>query len=190
MPGAIRRHDDQLITVFTVDEFSVLRSGHLSRPLFADSRSTLPNQTPSSWGETIAQLRTLPILPIDQVSVATPRVAARSLQNRKGPADVTCPAPDVADRCSWGHLRAAGAAVNDVACPDFANVDLRLAKNFVMGTDQELEVIAQLFNIANRANYNIQSNIITASTSGQCMSLLPNINAPSRQVELAVRYRF
>ena len=81
-------------------------------------------------------------------------------------------------------------AVNEVACPGFANIDIRLAKSFAFGGAQDLEVIAQLFNIANRANYNIPSNNITATTFGQATSLLPNINAPSRQVEIAVRYRF
>ena len=81
-------------------------------------------------------------------------------------------------------------AVNDVACPGFANVDMRLSKSFRFGGAQDLEVIAQLFNIANRANYNVPNNNITAATFGQSTSILPNINAPSRQVELAVRYRF
>jgi hypothetical protein len=81
-------------------------------------------------------------------------------------------------------------AVADVACPGFANIDLRLAKSFTLGQTNEFEVIAQLFNVANRANYNIPSNNITATTFGQPTSLLPNINAPSRQVEIAVRYRF
>jgi hypothetical protein len=81
-------------------------------------------------------------------------------------------------------------AVSDIACPGFANVDIRLAKSFALGATQDLEVIAQLFNVAHRANYNVPSNNITATTFGQSTSLLPNINAPSRQVELAVRYRF
>jgi hypothetical protein len=81
-------------------------------------------------------------------------------------------------------------AVADVACPGFANIDLRLSKTFTVGQSQDLEVIGQLFNIANRANYNVPSNNITAATFGQSTSLLPNINAPSRQVEIAVRYRF
>ena len=75
-------------------------------------------------------------------------------------------------------------------CPGFVNVDLRLAKTFAFGNSQELEVIGQLFNIANRANYNIPTSNITAAFFGQATSLLPNINAPSRQVEIAVRYRF
>jgi hypothetical protein len=82
------------------------------------------------------------------------------------------------------------AAVNDVACPGFANVDLRLSKTFMLFGTHDLELIGQLFNIANRANYNVPSNNITAATFGQSTSLLPNINAPSRQVEVAIRYRF
>jgi hypothetical protein len=81
------------------------------------------------------------------------------------------------------------AAVGEVQCPGFVNVDLRVSKTFEFGT-QSFELIGQLFNIANRANYNVPSNNITAGTFGQSTSLLPNINAPSRQVEFAIRYRF
>ena len=82
------------------------------------------------------------------------------------------------------------AAVTDVTCPGFANLDLRLSKSFRFRQAQDLELIAQLFNVANRANYNVPNNNITALTFGQSTSILPNINAPSRQVEFAVRYRF
>lgn len=82
------------------------------------------------------------------------------------------------------------AAVNDVSCPGFANVDFRLAKSFAFGRAQELELIAQLFNVADRANYNVPANNITSAVFGQSTTILPNINAPSRQVEIAVRYRF
>lgn len=82
------------------------------------------------------------------------------------------------------------AAVSEVACPGFANVDIRLSKSFTIAQSQSIEVIGQLFNVANRANYNVPSNNITAATFGQSTALLPNINAPSRQVEIAVRYRF
>ena len=81
-------------------------------------------------------------------------------------------------------------AVNDVACPGFANVDLRLSKTFLFRQSQEIEIIGQLFNIAGRANYGVPSNNLTATTFGQSTALLPNINAPSRQVEVALRYRF
>jgi hypothetical protein len=82
------------------------------------------------------------------------------------------------------------AAVSEVTCPGFANVDLRLSKTFLVRQSHEIELIGQLFNIANRANYNVPSNNITATTFGQSTSILPNINAPSRQIEFAVRYRF
>jgi hypothetical protein len=82
------------------------------------------------------------------------------------------------------------AAVTEVQCPGFANVDLRFSKSFTFARSQSIELIGQLFNIANRANYNVPSNNITAGTFGQSTSLLPNINAPSRQAELAIRYRF
>lgn len=82
------------------------------------------------------------------------------------------------------------APVSDVSCPGFANVDLRLSKVFTLFGGHNMEFIGQLFNIANRANYNVPNNNITAATFGQSTSLLPNINAPSRQVEFAVRYRF
>lgn len=82
------------------------------------------------------------------------------------------------------------AAVSAVQCPGFANFDMRFSKLLNFGQTQQFELIAQLFNIANRANYNVPNNNITAATFGQSTALLPNINAPSRQVELAVRYRF
>lgn len=81
-------------------------------------------------------------------------------------------------------------AVDTVSCPGFANLDLRVSKSLQLAGRHQLEFIGQLFNIANRANYNVPNNNITAATFGQSTSLLPNINAPSRQVELAVRYRF
>ncbi|MFN8062457.1 MAG: TonB-dependent receptor [Vicinamibacterales bacterium] len=82
------------------------------------------------------------------------------------------------------------APVSEVACPGFANVDIRVSKTFAVRGSQDLEIIGQLFNVANRANYNVPNNNITAATFGQATSLLPNINAPSRQVEVAIRYRF
>lgn len=82
------------------------------------------------------------------------------------------------------------AAINEVACPGFANIDLRLSKAFEFGQSQRLEVIAQLFNVAHRANFATPANNITAATFGQSLGLLPNINAPSRQVEVAIRYMF
>jgi hypothetical protein len=82
------------------------------------------------------------------------------------------------------------AAIGGVTCPGFANVDLRLSKSFRFAQTQELELIGQLFNVTNRTNLNVPNNNITGATFGQSTAILPNINAPSRQVEFAVRYRF
>jgi carboxypeptidase family protein len=86
--------------------------------------------------------------------------------------------------------------VTQVDCPGFANVDLRFSKFFRLG-NQRAEVIAQLFNIFNRANFNVANANISAANDasgrplfGQSTSLLPNINAPSRQAEFAVRFQF
>jgi hypothetical protein len=84
-----------------------------------------------------------------------------------------------------------------VDCPDFANVDLRLSKSFRIGPSRA-EFIAQLFNIFNRANFNAPNTNIGAGNDpvtgrplfGTTTSLLPNINAPSRQAEFAIRLQF
>jgi hypothetical protein len=44
--------------------------------------------------------------------------------------------------------------------------------------------------VFDRANFNIPASNLTAANFGRPTTLLPNINAPSRQVELAVRYQF
>jgi hypothetical protein len=87
-------------------------------------------------------------------------------------------------------------AVTQVDCPGFANVDVRLSKSFRFGA-QRAELIAQLFNIFDRANLNAPQGNISAGNDtsgrplfGQSTTLLPNINAPSRQAEFAVRFQF
>jgi hypothetical protein len=81
-------------------------------------------------------------------------------------------------------------AIGSVECPGFANLDLRFSKFFSFTRGQRVEFIAQLFNVFNRANFNIPTGGMTSSLFGQPTTLLPNINAPSRQVEFAVRYQF
>jgi hypothetical protein len=88
-------------------------------------------------------------------------------------------------------------AVTTVDCPGFANVDLRLSKTFRLGS-RRAELIAQLFNIFNRANFNAPNGNVSAGNDpvtgrplfGTATTLLPNINAPSRQAEFAVRFQF
>jgi hypothetical protein len=87
--------------------------------------------------------------------------------------------------------------VTTVDCPGYANVDLRLSKTFRIGSLRP-ELIAQLFNIFNRANFAAPNANISAGNDpatgrplfGTTTSLLPNINAPSRQAEFAVRFQF
>ena len=87
--------------------------------------------------------------------------------------------------------------VTQVDCPSYANVDIRFSKIFPIGPGHRLEFIAQLFNVANRANFAVPSGAILAGIDptgrplfGQPNSLAPNINAPSRQVEFAFRFQF
>ena len=87
--------------------------------------------------------------------------------------------------------------VSQVDCPGFSNVDLRFSKFFAIGGTNQVEFIAQLFNVFNRANFATPNGSITAANDtsgrplfGQSQSLLANINAPSRQAEFAVRWKF
>jgi hypothetical protein len=87
--------------------------------------------------------------------------------------------------------------VSQVDCPDFANVDLRYSKFFTFARVHQVEFIAQLFNVFNTANFATPNGSITAGNDangrplfGQVNAILANINAPSRQAEFAVRWKF
>lgn len=88
--------------------------------------------------------------------------------------------------------------VTQVDCPKYANIDLRVSKFFPIGRSRRMEVIAQLFNIANRANFGTPSGALLAGNDantgrpifGTPATLAPNINAPSRQAEFAFRIQF
>jgi hypothetical protein len=82
------------------------------------------------------------------------------------------------------------APVSDVQCPGFTNLDLRMSKSFLFGGTQRFEFIAQVFNIFGTANYNTATSNLTSALFGQSTTLQPNINAPSRQAEFAIRYQF
>ena len=90
------------------------------------------------------------------------------------------------------------AVVSQVDCPTFVNVDVRFSKVFRIRGSSRAELIAQLFNIFDRANFATPNNNIGAGNDtitgrplfGLSTSLLPNINAPSRQAEFAVRFQF
>jgi hypothetical protein len=84
----------------------------------------------------------------------------------------------------------AAVSSSDIACPAFANVDVRFAKSLRLPGSQRIELIAQVFNVFNRANFATPNASVTSTGFGQVNQILPYINAPSRELELAVRYQF
>lgn len=81
-------------------------------------------------------------------------------------------------------------SASDIACPSFTNVDLRFSKFFNFAQFGRVELIAQLFNIFNRANFATPQSNPGATTFGKVNAILANINAPSRQAEFAIRVQF
>ncbi|HXV63391.1 MAG TPA: TonB-dependent receptor, partial [Vicinamibacteria bacterium] len=79
---------------------------------------------------------------------------------------------------------------SSIECPGFANVDLRGSKYFYLPGGQRFEVMIQALNLFDRANFNVPVGNLRSSSFGQPTDLLANINAPSRQIEVAVRFAF
>jgi hypothetical protein len=69
-------------------------------------------------------------------------------------------------------------------------VDLRGSKFFNFAGGHRLELIIQALNLFNEANFNVPIGNLRSSSFGQVTDILPNINAPSRQIEVAVRFSF
>ncbi len=88
--------------------------------------------------------------------------------------------------------------VTKIDCPTYANIDVRFSKFLQIGQSHRAELIAQLFNIFDRANFNTPNASLTGGNDpvtgrplfGTSTSLLSNINAPSRQAEFAIRFQF
>ena len=88
--------------------------------------------------------------------------------------------------------------VTTVDCPGFANVDLRLSKIFriagVPGGVHRAAVQHLQPRELQRAEHQPRPRATTRPPGGRCSAtsttLLPNINAPSRQAEFAVRFQF
>jgi carboxypeptidase family protein len=89
-------------------------------------------------------------------------------------------------------------SVSQIDCPTWANVDIRASKFFQITRSHRIEVLAQLFNVFNRANFDVAQGSITLGNDavtgrplfGTVNRLVQYINAPSRQAEFAVRYQF
>ena len=83
------------------------------------------------------------------------------------------------------------APVNDFACSNFLNFDFRASKNFYLSGTHGLELVFQVLNAFDRANFgNANGNLRSGAFGDNEASLAGNINAPSRQMELALRYSF
>jgi hypothetical protein len=87
-------------------------------------------------------------------------------------------------------IGAPGVSESGIECPNFANVDLRGSKFFNLPGGQRFELIVQALNLLNRANFNVPIGNLRSSSFGAVTDILPNINAPSRQIEFAVRFAF
>ena len=79
--------------------------------------------------------------------------------------------------------------VTSVACPGYQNIDLRFSK-FIPFRNHRVDLIAQLFNITNHANFASPTSNPLSATFGQVNQIAPYINAPSRQAEVAIRFQF
>ena len=53
-----------------------------------------------------------------------------------------------------------------------------------------MDLIVQLFNVMNTANFSTLVSNPLSATFGQVNQILSYVNAPSRQAELAVRFQF
>ena len=83
------------------------------------------------------------------------------------------------------------APVTDFACSNFLNFDFRASKNFFLSGTHGVELVFQVLNAFDRPNFGNSSGNLRASGFGDNEgSLASNINAPSRQIEFALRYSF
>ncbi len=81
--------------------------------------------------------------------------------------------------------------VTDFACANFLNVDFRASKNFYISGTHGIELVFQVLNAFDRANFgNANSNLRSGAFGDNESGLAANINAPSRQFEFALRYSF
>jgi hypothetical protein len=79
---------------------------------------------------------------------------------------------------------------DDIANPGFANLDFRVQKMFMVKAPHQLQFIFQVLNVTNKANFSTPNGNLRSSGFGVVNEILANINAPARQLEIAVRYIF
>jgi hypothetical protein len=81
--------------------------------------------------------------------------------------------------------RPAGVGRNTGEGFDFQSLDLRLSRAFVLTRGMSLETSVDIFNVLNRANYQVPNNILTSPTFGRPTA----VNDP-RQLQLGLRLLF
>jgi hypothetical protein len=73
---------------------------------------------------------------------------------------------------------------------DFASLDLRLSRKFNLTERARLEVIAEGFNMLNRANYQIPNNIFGSGAIASPSFGRPNAASDPRQLQFGLRLNF
>ena len=78
-----------------------------------------------------------------------------------------------------------GAPRNPVIAPGYANVDVSLQKDWLVGDDGRLEFRWEIFNVLNRANFDVPNRFFGSPNFGRIFSAL---NA--REMQFGLRYSF
>ena len=73
---------------------------------------------------------------------------------------------------------------------DFASFDLRLARRFGVAEKLNLELIAEGFNLFNRANYSVPNNNYGTGAQPPATFGQPTAASPARRVQLGAQFRF
>jgi hypothetical protein len=81
--------------------------------------------------------------------------------------------------------RPAGVGRNAGEGFDYQSLDLRLSRTFSFGQSFSFETIVDVFNVLDRANYQVPNNILTSPTFGQ-----PTATNDPRQFQLGLRLFF
>ncbi|MBS1793223.1 MAG: TonB-dependent receptor [Acidobacteria bacterium] len=86
--------------------------------------------------------------------------------------------------------RPVGVARNTGAGFDFASFDLRLARSFKLSERFRLELLAEGFNLFNRANYSVPNNVYGTGTTPLATFGRPTAAFDPRQLQLGFRLNF
>jgi hypothetical protein len=86
--------------------------------------------------------------------------------------------------------RPAGVERNTGRGFSFASLDLRLSRNFRLTERIRLEALAEVFNVLNRANFQLPNNVFGTDTSPPASFGRPTAAADPRQIQFGLRLSF